>query len=196
MANAPTRMRPDYGLELLDLEVRDDEPGEHPVVVRLRRHGGTGDGEERTVRARYVLGADGARSRVRECIGRELVGEQAMHAWGVIDALAVTDFPDIRTKCAIQSHDGGNILLIPREGGYLFRMYVDLGEVPPDDNGAVRQTTIEQIIAKANRILSPYSLDVKNVAWHSVYEVAHRLTDKFDDVPAEADSDGDPRIPR
>jgi hypothetical protein len=55
MANAPTRMRPDYGLELLDLEVRDNEPGEHPVVVRLRRHGGTGDGEERTVRARYVL---------------------------------------------------------------------------------------------------------------------------------------------
>ena len=45
-----------------------------------------------------------------------------------MDALAVTDFPDIRTKCSIQS-EAGNILLIPREGGYLFRMYVDLGEV-------------------------------------------------------------------
>jgi len=121
-------------------------------------------------------------------------GDQALHAWGVMDVLAVTDFPDIRTKCAIQSHDGGNILLIPREGGYLFRMYVDLGEVPPDDNGAVRQTTIEQIIAKANRILSPYSLDVKNVAWHSVYEVAHRLTDKFDDVPVEVEGGQVPRV--
>jgi phenol 2-monooxygenase len=115
-----------------------------------------------------------------------------------MDVLAVTDFPDIRTKCAIQSHDGGNILLIPREGGYLFRMYVDLGEVPPNDNGAVRETTIEQIIAKANRILSPYSLDVRNVAWHSVYEVAHRLTDKFDDVPAglPADDPGDSEVGR
>ena len=61
-------------------------------------------------------------------------------------------------------------------------MYVDLGEVAADDNGAVRNTTIEQIIAKANAILHPYTLDVRNVAWHSVYEVGHRLTDRFDDV--------------
>ena len=59
-----------------------------------------------------------------------------------MDVLAVTDFPDIRTKCAIQSGSGGNILLIPREGGYLFRMYVDLGEVATgQDHGAVRATT-------------------------------------------------------
>ena len=42
-----------------------------------------------------------------------------------------------RRRCAIQSGSGGSILLIPREGGYLFRMYVDLGEVPADDNGKV-----------------------------------------------------------
>ena len=42
-------------------------------------------------------------------------------------------------------------------------MYVDLGEVDPDDHGAVRNTTIEQIIAKANEILHPYTLDVRNV---------------------------------
>jgi phenol 2-monooxygenase len=107
-----------------------------------------------------------------------------------MDTLAVTDFPDIRTKCAIQSVNG-SILHIPREGGYLFRMYVDLGEVPPNDNGAVRTTTVEAAIARANEILHPYTLDVKDVAWYSVYEVGHRLTDKFDDVPA-----GDNRTPR
>jgi len=101
----------------------------------------------------------------------------------VMDVLAVTDFPDIRTKCAIQSRNG-SILHIPREGGYLFRMYVDLGEVPADDMGTVRTTTVESAIVKANEILHPYKLDVKDVAWYSVYEVAHRLTDKFDDVPA------------
>ena len=123
---------------------------------------------------------------MREAIGCTLAGDQAFHAWGVMDVLAVTDFPDIRTKCAIQSGSGGNILHIPREGGTLFRMYVDLGEVASDDNGAVRNTTIDEIIAKANEILHPYTLDVKNVAWHSVYEVGHRLTDRFDDVlPAD-----------
>ena len=111
-----------------------------------------------------------------------------------MDVLAVTDFPDIRTKCAIQSGAGGSILLIPREGGYLFRMYVDLGEVDPDNNGAVRNTTIEQIIAKANEILHPYTLDVRNVAWHSVYEVGHRLTDRFDDVLPEERGTRTPRV--
>ena len=40
---------------------------------------------------------------MRESIGCTLEGDQAIHAWGVMDVLAVTDFPDIRTKCAIQS---------------------------------------------------------------------------------------------
>ena len=92
------------------------------------------------MRAKYVVGCDGARSGVRESIGCKHVGDVSYHAWGVMDVLAVTDFPDIRTKCAIQSHEDGSILLIPREGGYLFRMYVDLGEVPADDHGKVRQT--------------------------------------------------------
>src|SRR5680860_403556 len=184
MANAPTRMKPDYGLEFRGLD--NNIEGEYPVTVTLVHTSGDRTGQERTVHAKYVVGADGARSAVRESIGCTMAGDQAQHAWGVMDVLAVTDFPDIRTKCAIQSGSGGSILLIPREGGYLFRMYVDLGEVRPDDHGAVRATTIEQIIAKANAILHPYTLDVKNVAWHSVYEVAHRLTDRFDDVlPAE-----------
>ena len=55
------------------------------------------------MRAKYVVGADGARSKVRESIGCTMAGDQANHAWGVMDVLAVTDFPDIRTKCAIQS---------------------------------------------------------------------------------------------
>lgn len=202
MAHSPTRMTPDYGWDFdgLDIDRNDD----HPVTVRLARSGarsGEPDaehsgalGEHRTVRARYVLGADGARSRVREAIGCVMAGDQANHAWGVMDALAVTDFPDIRTKCAIQSDGGGNILLIPREGGSLFRMYVDLGEVQPGDRGAVRDTTIEEIIARANEILHPYRLDVKNVPWHSVYEVAHRLTDRFDDVTAEARGSETPRV--
>jgi phenol 2-monooxygenase len=192
MANSPTRMSPDYGLEFRSLEVADD--GDYPVTVTLVHTAGPDEGQVRTVRAKYVVGADGARSKVRESIGCTLAGDQANHAWGVMDVLASTDFPDIRLKCAIQSHDGGSILLIPREGGHLFRMYVDLGEVAADDNGAVRKTTIEQIIAKANAIIHPYTLDVRNVAWHSVYEVGHRLTDRFDDVLPEELGTRTPRV--
>jgi phenol 2-monooxygenase len=192
MANSPARMKPDYGFEFQGLEVASG--GEYPVTVTLLHTSGPLEGTPRIVRAKYVVGADGARSKVRQAIGCTLTGDAANHAWGVMDVLAVTDFPDIRTKCAIQSGSGGSILHIPREGGHLFRMYVDLGEVDPDHNGAVRNTTIEEIIAKANEILHPYTLDVRNVAWHSVYEVGHRLTDRFDDVLPEDRGTRTPRV--
>ena len=192
--NGPARIVPDYGIEFTGLTVHDE--GEYPVEVRLRPSAGSGTGsgnagEERTIRAKYVAGGDGARSRVRDAIGRQHLGGISAHAWGVMDVLVNTDFPDWRIKCAINSA-AGNILHIPREGGYLCRMYIDLGEVPEGDDHRVRQTPIEQIIRHANEILHPYSLDVKQVAWHSVYEVGHRVTDKFDDV--DADQDHDPRV--
>jgi phenol 2-monooxygenase (NADPH) len=184
-AFSPTRLTPDYGLEFRSLEIGE---GDYPVAVTLV----DSTGEVRIVRARYVVGADGAKSRVRDSIGVTLDGDQANHAWGVMDVLAVTDFPDIRLKCAIQSAGGGNILLIPREGGYLFRMYVDLGEAHEGDN--VRATSIDDIIARANDILAPYTLEVKDVAWHSVYEVGHRLTERFDDVPLAEIGSRTPRV--
>jgi phenol 2-monooxygenase len=184
MANAPSRMAPDYGYEFQGL-VRSED---HVDVTLVRA------GQEKVVRAKYVLGADGARSRVRTAIGCTMAGDSAFHAWGVMDVLAVTDFPDIRLKCAIQSGAGGSILLIPREGGHLFRMYVDLGEIDPGAHHEVRSTTIEQIVARAQAILHPYTLDVRDVAWHSVYEVGHRLTDRFDDVQVEERDTRNPRV--
>jgi phenol 2-monooxygenase len=180
-AHGPGRIVPDYGVEFVGLTVRPEH-----VEVRVRYVAGPRAGEERTVRATYVVGSDGARSGVRDAIGRKHIGGISAHAWGVMDVLVNTDFPDWRTKCAINA-EAGNILLIPREGGYLCRVYVDLGAVAEDDDHHVRSTPIEAIIAKANDILHPYSLDVRQVAWFSVYEVGHRVTDKFDDVDVDAD---------
>src|SRR5207248_2403981 len=90
-----------------------------------------------------------------------------------------------RLKAAIQSADEGNILLIPREGGYMFRLYVDLGEIDPNKREAFRENTQEMVIETAQRVLLPYTLDVKSVAWFAVYQVGQRVTDRFDDVPAE-----------
>ncbi len=180
----PARIAPDYGMEFVGLTVdtASNTAIDYPVTVTVRSTAGESAGQERVIRAKYVVGCDGARSLVRNAIGRKHVGSAAKHAWGVMDVLVNTDFPDWRIKCAINS-EAGNILHIPREGGYLSRMYIDLGEVPENDEHRVRDTPVESIIDKANQILHPYTLDVKNVAWHSVYEVGHRVTDKFDDVP-------------
>ena len=188
MRNSPTRLEANYGLEFVDLKVETE--GEHPVVVTLRK---VANGAESTVRAKYVVGCDGARSRVRDSIGAVPRGDFANHAWGVVDMLAVTDFPDIRLKAAIQSADEGNILLIPREGGYMVRLYVDLGEIDPNKREAFRENTQEMVIETAQRVLRPYTLDVKSVAWFAVYQVGQRVTDRFDDVPADQ---ADSRLPR
>ena len=189
--NSSARIEPDYGWDFETLVI--EEEGEYPVKVTVTGTGENNQGQSREVRAKYVVGADGARSGVRRSIGATLSGDKANHAWGVMDTLALTDFPDVRTKSAIHSSNG-SILLVPREGGQLFRLYVDLGEVAEDDNGKVRQTSLDEIIQRAQAILQPYTLDVKNVAWHSVYEVGHRLTDRFDDVPLEEIGMRDPRV--
>lgn len=200
MRRSASRLVPDYGLEVTSVEVRD---GEHPVLVTLARTGA--DAGARTgadagagadaglvrVRARYVVGCDGARSRVREATGQKLEGDSASQAWGVMDVLAVTDFPDIRFKAAIKS-TSGNILIIPREGGYLTRYYIELGELAPGERVGSRGITIDSLVEKARRIVHPYTIDVRQVAWWSVYEIGQRLTDRFDD--AAAGSGRQPRV--
>ncbi|MBR0828136.1 FAD-binding monooxygenase [Bradyrhizobium manausense] len=181
MRRSPTKLDPYYARRLLDLTV--DPNASHPVTVRLERVDPDNEGKVETVRARYVVGCDGARSSVRKSIGRELVGESANHAWGVMDVLVVTDFPDIRFKCLIQSAHDGSIIIIPREGGYLVRLYVELTNLDAGERVANRNITADDLIAKARRILHPHTLEVKEIAWWSVYEIGQRLTDKFDDVP-------------
>ena len=193
MRNAPTRLEPHYGRRLLDVSVDTSNAQSHPVKVRFESMEGARQGQIETIKARYVVGCDGARSMVRQSLGRALKGDSASQAWGVMDVLAVTDFPDIRLKALIQSADEGSIVLIPREGGYLVRLYVELDKLKADERVSSRNITIERLIAAAQRIFHPYTLDVKEVAWWSVYEIGQRLCDKFDDV---AESEVATRLPR
>ncbi|MFT4117111.1 FAD-binding monooxygenase [Bradyrhizobium sp.] len=184
MRKAPAKLEPHYGRRLLDVEVDSAAaPDDHAVTVRLERVDAGNEGKVETIKARYVVGCDGARSTVRKSIGRELHGDSANHAWGVMDILAVTDFPDVRFKVLIQSAKDGSLLIIPREGGYMIRLYVELAKLDVGERVANRNITAEDVIAKAQRILKPHILDVKEIAWWSVYEIGQRLTDKFDDVP-------------
>jgi phenol 2-monooxygenase/3-hydroxybenzoate 4-monooxygenase len=191
MRHSPSRLEPHYARRVLDVTL-DSKASDYPVTVRLERIDAAHQGQQETVRARYVVGCDGARSAVRKSIGRELVGDSANQAWGVMDVLAVTDFPDIRYKSAVQSPHG-NLLVIPREGGYLVRLYVEMDKLGEDERVSARGITIEKLIASAQRILHPYRLEVKEVPWWSVYEIGQRICDKYDDVPA---AETPARLPR
>jgi len=182
MRKSPAKIEPYYGRRVLDLQIT---PTTNGVTARLERLDSPNQEQIETVRARYVVGCDGAHSTVRKSIGRALHGDSANHAWGVMDVLAVTDFPDIRLKSLIQSANDGSVLVIPREGGYLVRLYVELDELEVGERVSNRKITPEDVIANARRVFNPYTLEVREVAWWSVYEIGQRLTDKFDDVPQE-----------
>ena len=192
MRKSPTRLQPDYGWAVSDLSI-DTRTQDHPVTVTLENTG-VNAGTTTTVRANYVVGCDGARSNVRKAIGGTLHGDAAHQAWGVMDILANTDFPDIRQKCIVSSATEGNVLILPREGGYLFRMYVELDKLNPDERVSSRNLTSAHMIAAANRIMAPYTIDVKEVVWWSVYEIGHRMTDRFDDVPETEKATRTPRV--
>jgi phenol 2-monooxygenase len=195
MERSPSRLEPFYGLHASGLTIDPDGSAEHPVTVTLQHLVDVAEtGRTSTVRAKYVVGCDGSRSGVRAAIGRELVGDPMNQSWGVMDVLAVTDFPDIRLKSAILSANQGNLLVIPREGGYLVRLYIELDEVRDREMLDNRSVTPEKLAEVANRVLHPYTLEVKDVGWWSVYEIGQRLCDKFDDVPAAETGTRVPRV--
>ena len=185
MEKSAARLVPHYSRRLAKLERDADASNPFPVTAQFERQDEGHKGELETIRARYVVGCDGARSGVRQAMGLSLKGESANHAWGVMDVLVDTDFPDIRFKSLIQSSAEGSLLIIPREGGYMVRIYVEMDKLAENERVAGRNITKEQLIAAAQRIFHPYTLDVKEVPWWSVYEIGQRLCDRFDDLQAD-----------
>ena len=70
------------GVELLDLAETQDG-----VTAKLKRAGGA----EVQVKARYLVGADGASSKVRKLIGQDYVGRSFKQDWLVVDAHGVSE---------------------------------------------------------------------------------------------------------
>lgn len=182
------------------INVRIDEVGdaEFPVVAEVET-----DGQRRSIRAKHLVGADGAHSVVRRCMDLKLQGESSDHIWGVVDLVVDTDFPDIRRRCAIHS-PAGSVMVIPREriatGDYLTRLYVQVpGDVRPDNDQAPvngeagnqskeeakarrGKVTLESIFEHAAAALKPFHIQPKEggaVDWWAAYQIGQRVTENF-----------------
>ncbi|KAA8645075.1 putative phenol monooxygenase [Aspergillus tanneri] len=179
------------------LDVRIDEAGdsEFPVVADVET-----DGKRKTIRSKYLVGADGAHSVVRRCMGLEFVGESTDHIWGVVDFVVDTNFPDIRRACGIHS-PAGSVMVIPREriatGDYLTRLYVqvpeDAGVEKDISNGSVNPSqestrerrdkiTLERIFQQAADAFQPYYIRPKegsSIDWWTAYQIGQRVADRF-----------------
>lgn len=116
-------------------------------------------GQIEQVRAKFLVGCDGAHSWVRNQLGFVLTGESTDYIWGVLDIVPVTNFPDIRMRCAIHSANQGSVMVIPRENK-LVRLHIQLTTVQANSGAKFNRSTItpEVILASAQRIMAPYTL--------------------------------------
>ena len=185
MEHSKTQMAPFYNVSLKELKVNDLGSDKYPVTVKLQKAVSNNEDIIQTMRCRYVVGCDGAHSTVRKKINRKLDGDSHNKAWGVMDILAVTNFPDIRLKSIIRSTDDGNLLIIPREGGYMVRFYIELDALQFASINQSKNIEVDDLIEAAKRILNPYTLDVREIGWWSVYNIGQRLCQRFDDVDEE-----------
>ncbi|KAH0281437.1 phenol 2-monooxygenase, partial [Aureobasidium melanogenum] len=166
-----------------------DDHDAYPVEVHLRKlekdeRAGSPDSTAsekiatEIVRAKYVLGTDGAHSWTRKALGLQMEGDTTNKHFGVMDFIPLSNFPDIRISCAIHS-SSGSIMTLPREDG-LVRFYVQLGESAAKGGTFDRsKVTPDDIIETSRKILQPYTLDYSHCDWFSVYTVGQRLANSF-----------------
>ncbi|KAF6832405.1 phenol 2-monooxygenase [Colletotrichum plurivorum] len=159
-----------YGSDVRRVEVDSDKAGDpQAACVKVTA---VEDGVERVYRAKYALGCDGAHSAVRKSLGFKMVGDSTDAVWAVTDVYAITDFPDIRKKCVLQSK-AGNLIIIPREGDEKVRFYM---EMPGWAAADVRPAAVKD---RLDQIFRPYRVDISETAWFSAYSIGQRLADSF-----------------
>ncbi|GAT22935.1 FAD binding domain protein [Aspergillus luchuensis] len=135
---------------------------------------------KKIIRTKYLVGCDGARSKVRDFIpGAQLEGEMSNASWGVLDGVIDTDFPDLWSKVAVRSHTAGSILWIPRERG-MTRLYVELSSTDGERVDRAKATP-EYVIARAREAMQPFRLEWKEIEWFGNYVVGQRVARRFSD---------------
>ncbi|ESZ91716.1 putative FAD monooxygenase [Sclerotinia borealis F-4128] len=135
-------------------------------------------GTRETVKAKYMIGCDGAHSWTRRQLGYKLEGEQTDFIWGVLDIIPITDFPDIRMRCAIHSAISGSVMVIPRENK-LVRLYI---QITTTEKGAkIERSAInpKMILESAQRTMAPYKLDYEYCDWWTAYQIGQRVGSNF-----------------
>ncbi|OGM47497.1 hypothetical protein ABOM_002576 [Aspergillus bombycis] len=143
-----------------------------------------------TIRADYLVGCDGARSKVRECIpDAQLEGKVTNASWGVLDGVIDTDFPDLWSKVAVRSDLAGSILWIPRERN-MTRLYVQLSETDGERVDRSKATP-EYVMQRAKDAMHPFRLEWKTIEWFGNYVVGQRVAKRFMDSEARIFIAGD-----
>ncbi|KAH7138751.1 FAD binding domain-containing protein [Dendryphion nanum] len=139
-------------------------PADEPY---LKRKVSGKEGTSEVINAKFVIGADGARSWTREAIGFDFSTEEADNdgIGGILDCVATSNFPDFHLQ-TIFTKDGHGAGFVPRENGIVraATALTDRTEVTP-----------EKIIQRVKDVLHPYEFNVTKVDWCGVFGSRRRV---------------------
>lgn len=121
-----------------------------------------------TVHSKYVIGADGSRSFVREHFQIPFAITRPQIVWAVIDGVIETDFPKVPEIIVFQN-ETSDVAWIPREGE-IDRFYVRMD---------TKDFIIEDALAKINQAISPHKLRFKKIEWFSQFSVKESVAENY-----------------
>ncbi|KAF6842779.1 FAD monooxygenase [Colletotrichum musicola] len=122
----------------------------------------------RTIRSKYAVGADGARSTVRNALGISFTGTKPEMVWAVLDTFIDTSFPSCDEIITFQLNGQSRVSWIPRERG-MARFYVLL-------DGEITQQRAEDSIREH---MAPHRVDFTKTEWFSTFDVKERIAGTF-----------------
>ncbi|KAJ5109675.1 Monooxygenase FAD-binding [Penicillium argentinense] len=166
----------------LDLTASGDDQETFPVAVGvacLDEHGNPQPVEaSQMIHARYLIACDGAHSWVRHKLNVSADGPDKDTDWGVLDIVPITNFPDIRQACSVQSGPYGSIMMVPRENK-LTRFYIRLQHGLREDNSSYSKDPPRALVEMAKKAMWPYDLAYKRCDWCSYYTTSRRVVQDF-----------------
>ena len=139
------------------------------VDARLRRP----DGREETVRARYIVGADGAHSQVREAAGLAFEGDAYPQDFVLADVDLDWAGDDDRLYFFLSRR--GLLAAFPLAGPSTHRLVATPSEETPPDAG---DPTLEEFQQMANE-LSSIPMRLHDPSWLSRFRLHHRGVDRY-----------------
>lgn len=120
------------------------------------------------IQSSYVIGADGARSFVRNHFKIPFKIIRPQIVWAVIDGVIDTDFPKV-TEIIVFQAETSDVAWIPREGE-IDRFYVRMD---------TKDFRIEEAIDKINHAIRPHILKFNKIVWFSQFSVKESVAEKF-----------------
>lgn len=120
------------------------------------------------IQSKYLIGADGARSFIRDLFEIPFEITRPQIVWAVIDGIIKSDFPKVPEIIVFQA-ETSDVAWIPREGE-IDRFYVRMD---------TKDFTLQEAIQKINRAMQPHTLSFEKIDWFSQFSVKESVAEHY-----------------